>query len=177
MLWGFSWSAPCLATKMQFARRTPFVKSKSDFCGIALKQSGLLPALSRQFLPCAHFVRPTRRFGETVTGAAVHDNFDGVRQVNQMAGRNVERIAIVARPQHRANDARRVVLVAEFGPLAALWAGFGVPAVEPRFGDADAGPLQPQAHLRSNADAARVRDALPIEHEQVGLSLQLLPRG
>ena len=35
MLWGFSWSAPCLATKMQFARRTPFVKSKSDFCGIA----------------------------------------------------------------------------------------------------------------------------------------------
>ena len=42
--------------------------------------------------------------------------------------------------------------------------------------DADGGPVQPQSHLRRDADAARMRDALSVEHDQVKLGLQFLPR-
>jgi hypothetical protein len=46
-----------------------------------------------------------------------------VWQVNEMAGRDVERMGVLFGSQNRADDARWLSLVVEFGPVAALGAG------------------------------------------------------
>lgn len=47
--------------------------------------------------------------------------------------------------------------------------------IQARLSDADRGPLQPQTDVRSDAQAARMGDALTIKHQQVRLVAQTVP--
>ena len=50
--------------------------------------------------------------------------------------------------------------------------GLVVPADQPRLGDADRGQAGDHAEMRGDAEAARVGDALAVDHQQVGLPVQ-----
>jgi tetratricopeptide (TPR) repeat protein len=101
---------------------------------------------------------------KTVLGSASEDDIDGTRQITVMAWRNVERLDAVAGAEHGTD---RLAGVEQRGPLAALEAGIGMLADEPRLGTADRRNTQPETQMTGQTDPARMCDALAVNQENI----------
>lgn len=120
-------------------------------------------------------VRPAGRFRQAEAAAAVQHKRDGVSDIYPMTGGDVERFGSLFGAQHRADHP--AMFIEQVGAVAAARTRFPVPAVEARFGHADGRTLQLEFHLRGDAQATRVSDALSIEHHQVGQMAEFFPGG
>ncbi len=92
-------------------------------------------------------VRPTSGLGQTKLRDTAQHQIDGVRHIDQMAGRDVKRIGAFARAQHGADHERRIALVTQLNSIAALRPDRIVPPVKARFRHPDRRSLDPQPHL------------------------------
>ena len=109
----------------------------------------------------------TRRFGNTKAVAAPQDDPDRGFKVYLMAGRNENEPHSVACPKNlpdhfpfqRSDEARP----------ALPWSGIPEPVVERRFRAADGGFVQPKSQVGGNPQAPRMRTALPVKNEKIGL--------
>ena len=79
---------------------------------------------------------------------------------------------VVLRAQDRADG---LALVHQRGTRAARGGGFVVAAGEEALGATPRRTVQPQADVRGDAEAARVRDALAVEHHGVGFGAEEFP--
>ncbi len=91
-----------------------------------------------------------------------------------MPARHVDRPDPDAGAQHRAENG---VAVGERHPRAFLFARFIVTAAQPRLGDADRRQPGQQAEMAGDAEAPRMGDAVPVDHQQVGRRREPRQRG
>src|SRR5919202_2614475 len=115
-------------------------------------------------------VRETYGLRQPESRAAAQDELDRGRQVGQMARRDEDRIGPGARPHGGADH---VAAVDQRRPGALFGAEITVTARQQGLAAADAGPLQPQAHMAGDADPARMRDAHAVEDEHVRFEPEL----
>src|SRR2546430_3752372 len=110
------------------------------------------------------------RFGHARAAAGQRPS-DGLTYAHAVPGRNKERVHALARPHDRAHAA---ALEQKRRPIAAQAPRLVVLADEARLRAAHTGEIKEHAHMRGQAEAPRMSDALPVEEDQVGLLREAL---
>lgn len=111
---------------------------------------------------CDVLMGESRGFGHSKSNRAGESQSDGIFECCEMACTDVERACVVARADDAADQ---LAAVHESDRSTAFCAGFAVFAAEPALRTPDGGPVDEQAHVGCESDAARVGDALAVEHQ------------
>src|SRR6201999_3693863 len=117
-------------------------------------------------------VRAPRRLRLAIAAVARKRQLDRAFEVDEVSRRDEDRLHARLRPQGRAD---RLALVNERRPTPALLARLLEPPREHRLRTAERRAFDDESDVRSDADATRMRDSLPVEHHGVRLGLQLRP--
>src|SRR5262245_50455576 len=89
-----------------------------------------------------------------------------------MAWRNKDRGDLVLRPQR---DAHLFALINERRPASGFNSELAVSAHQNALGAADDGPIERNADVTYDAEAPRVSNSLPVEHQNVRIRFEFLP--
>src|SRR4051812_473385 len=113
-------------------------------------------------------MRAARRLRLAIAAVRLKSEIDSTFKVNQVSGRDKDGLHIRLRPQSSADD---FAFINHLRPTAALL--IGLPVLSDQYGlsAAQCRAVYQKTDVRGYADAARVRYALPVEHDSIRLSL------
>jgi hypothetical protein len=89
-----------------------------------------------------------------------------------MSGRNIDRRDFVLCPQR---DAHLFTSINEGRLASSFKSKLAMSAHQNALGAANGRPIEQQTNVTGDAEASRVRDSLPIQHQHIWLCFELLP--
>lgn len=131
--------------------------------------TGMPPACRLRPDAARQAVSGADRLRQAEPPCAGEDKRDRRLKAHAMANRDEHRPHVCARADDGADE---IAAVKERRPVASVGSRLFVRADQPRLGDADCGQVKDKAQMARDADPPRVRDPLPIAHQDIRLQAQ-----